>query len=92
MSLTDWSLSAHATHQDPGGTNCQVFVQGIPPMLIMSNGLTEQEILIACYLRLTVANQRGFCLGGLGLDACPIAPGTADACAQLNLDNALSGC
>ena len=89
--LTDWSGTAHKTHQDPGGTNCQFFVEGIPEGSL--GELSRQQALDACYRRLTVANQRGFCLGGAGVVACPLAqPSYRDACEQANDREGRTGC
>jgi hypothetical protein len=91
--LTNWSGSAHATHQDPSGSNCEIFVQGLPPSVLSDNNLTVNEAKRACWRRLTVADQRGFCLGGPDVFGCPLAnPAYRDACEQMNDANFLSGC
>lgn len=90
--LTNWGGTAHVTHQDPSGINCEVFVTGLPPN-VYSDGLTPAIVLDECYRRLTVANQRGFCIGGPGVVGCPLAqPAYLDACEQQNAANFLSGC
>lgn len=90
LDATSWSSSAHATHQDPSGTSCQTFVAGIPPSVLDSSGVTAQELLIACFRRLGVADIRGHCSAA---NACPFAdPGYIDACEQRNLDEGRSGC
>jgi hypothetical protein len=83
--LTNWASIAHATHQDPSGLNCEVFVSGLP---LADLGLSGQEVLIECYRRLTVANQRGSCFDATELAGCPFAGADyVDACEQLNIDN-----
>ncbi|PRP90908.1 hypothetical protein ENSA5_59830 [Enhygromyxa salina] len=91
--LTNWAGTAHKTHQDPSGTNCEFFVQGLPASVLSENNISAQEVKRACWRRLTVANQRGFCLGGAGVNVCPLAqPAYRDACEQLNDANFLQGC
>lgn len=91
--LTNWSGTAHKTHQDPSGTNCKVFVEGISDSVLTTAGLTAAEILNACFQRLTVANQRGFCLGGANAQVCPLAsPFYRDACEQRNDLEGRTGC
>lgn len=78
LDVSTWGSSDHATHQDPLGKGCQAFVAGtgFPP------DVDPQAVLNACYRRLSVADQRGFCLGG---SACPLdIPGYRSACQQLN--------
>jgi hypothetical protein len=90
LALTNWSSSAHVTHQDPSGLNCELFVSGLP---LAELGHTASEVLIECYRRLTVANQRGSCFAVGELDSCPFAaPDYVDACEQANADNFLTGC
>ncbi len=85
QALSNWGGTAHKTHQDPSGTNCQMFVAGLPPDVLAAQNLTAQQVQAACYRRLTVANQRGFCLGGAGVALCPLAqPAYRDACEQRN--------
>ncbi len=84
LDATTWSAAEHRTHQDPGGKGCGTFVAGVSASILEDKGITEQQLLRECYRRLTVADQRGFCLGG-NATACPLAQGTyADACEQLN--------
>ncbi|WP_146158577.1 hypothetical protein [Enhygromyxa salina] len=91
--LTNWGGTKHKTHQDPSGTNCEVFVQGLPPSVLSSNNISSADVLRACYHRLTVADQRGFCLGGGPGVFCPLAqPNYRDACEQLNDQAFLQGC
>jgi hypothetical protein len=91
-SFTNWGGTAHATHQDPSGVNCEVFVTGLPAS-VYDGGLTPQDVLTECYRRLTVSNQRGFCIGGPGVAGCPLAqPTYIDACEQQNAANFLTGC
>src|SRR5690606_31947968 len=91
LEATNWGSTSHVTHQDPSGTNCQLFVQGVPPSVLTASGVTVQQLLLACYLRLSVANRRGFCVAPD--DACPLSdPSHVDACEQLNLDDGRMGC
>jgi hypothetical protein len=91
--LTNWGGTAHETHQDPSGTNCQKFVQGLPASVLADQNLTSADVLRECYRRLTVANQRGFCLGGAGVNFCPLAqPAYLDACEQQNQLEGRSAC
>lgn len=91
--LTNWGGNVHATHQDPSGLNCEVFVNGLPPSILSDNSITAAEALRACWRRLTVANQRGFCLGGPNVTGCPLAsPAYRDACEQMNDQSFLGGC
>jgi hypothetical protein len=88
--LTNWASTAHVTHQDPSGLNCELFVSSLP---LADLGLTASEVLIECYRRLTVANQRGSCFADAELDSCPLAAADyIDACEQMNVDNGLTGC
>jgi hypothetical protein len=93
IGLTNWGGTAHRTHQDPSGQNCQAFVQGIPASVLSDENLTADDVQRECYRRLTVANQRGFCLGGAGVSFCPLAqPAYRDACEQKNDAEGRSGC
>lgn len=93
LGLTNWGGTAHLTHQDPSGTNCQKFVQGIPADVFSEQNLNAEDVQDECYRRLTVANQRGFCLGGTGVNFCPLAQGVyRDACEQKNDAEGRSGC
>jgi hypothetical protein len=79
--VSDWSSSDHATHQDPAGGGCDTFVMG-QAAAISAAGLTSQEARVACFRKLSVANQRGFCQGPM---ECPLAnPLYRDACEQIN--------
>lgn len=93
-SLSTWSPTSHVTHQDPGGHNCEAFVMGLLGTNVLSqNNLEQQQVVNECYKRLTVSNQRGFCIGGPGVAGCPLAqPGYIDACEQQNVQNFLTGC
>lgn len=73
--VTTWLPADHATHQDPRGNAC----------LRIAMNDAESEVFADCVGQLSVADQRGFCLG-LGADqACPTAdPTFTDACAALN--------
>lgn len=66
---TNWNAVAHDTHQDPNGTVCaQAFGAG-------TDGFNE------CITHLTVANQRGFCMGLGPGQGCPVDAVTyQDAC------------
>jgi hypothetical protein len=91
--FTNWGGTAHATHQDPSGSNCEVFVGGLQGTGVLTGSLTPQLVLNECYKRLTVSNQRGFCIGGPGVAGCPLAqPAYRDACEQQNDANFLTGC
>jgi hypothetical protein len=91
--FTNWSGTAHKTHQDPSGTNCKVFVEGIPANVLSEAGLTAAEVQNACFRRLTVSNQRGFCLGGANAQVCPLAnPFYRDACEKRNDLEGRTGC
>jgi hypothetical protein len=88
--LTNWASTDHATHQDPSGLNCEMFVSGLPLADLM---LTADQVLLECYKRLAVANQRGSCFDITELDSCPLAaPDYVDACEQINTDQGLTGC
>lgn len=90
--LTSWAGTQHKTHQDPSGTNCEVFVAGLPASAL-KNGDSPADVLRACYRRLTVANKRGFCLGGGPGVFCPLAqPTYRDACEQRNDAELRQGC
>lgn len=90
--LTVWAPQAHGTAQDPGGSRCRAFVEGVDPELF-TDGLTEDALLRACYRQLGVADQRGLCIGGAGVNACPLAqPGYRDACEQRNDADGRTGC
>lgn len=90
QNLSNWGGTAHKTHQDPSGTNCKAFVEGLPAEVLNAQGLTAAQALNACYRRLGVANQRGFCLGA---DRCPLAQASyRDACEQRNDLQGLNGC
>ena len=97
LGATDWGTSDHATHQDPRGTNCQAFVEGIDDGTLAVFGLSDSQVLAACYRRLSVASNRGLCTAA-GPDAeksevCPLAhPDYLDACERKNEDEGLSGC
>jgi hypothetical protein len=87
--LTNWASTSHATHQDPSGLNCGTFANGLPPDL----GIDPNDVLTACFRRLTVADQRGSCFALSELASCPYAaPNYVDACEQQNADNQLTGC
>ena len=89
INASDWSSSDHATHQDPGGGGCEAFVTA-NAAAIMGAGETAQSVQLACFRRLTVANQRGFCQGPMD---CPLAnPAYLDACEQKNLAEGRTGC
>jgi hypothetical protein len=92
--LSSWAGDEHATHQDPSGLNCEVFVAGLLPSGVLAQqNLEPEDVLEQCYRRLTVANQRGFCIGGPGVFGCPLAqPTYIDACEQQNVNNFLTGC
>ncbi|MEM6994462.1 MAG: hypothetical protein AAF721_28360 [Myxococcota bacterium] len=73
--VTDWKFGSHRTHQDPGGEAC----------LQLAGSDTTSDIYLDCVRQLTVADQRGFCIGlDPGQTCATQQPGFADACAQLN--------
>ena len=81
IDASDWSTSDHATHQDPGGGGCEAFVTG-QAAAIANAGVSTQDARVACFRRLSVANQRGYCQGPMD---CPLAnPLYRDACEQKN--------
>jgi len=72
VNASDWSTSDHDTHQSPNGSGCRDFVAA---------AAGNKELENACFRRLSVANQRGFCQSG----ACPLTvPEYRDACEQMN--------
>ena len=88
LDVSDWSGSDHATHQDPGGSGCQLFIS-TNAGAISSAGLSDNQALAACYRQLSVADQRGFCQS----TQCPQAdPTYIDACEQLNLAEGRTDC
>lgn len=81
--VTDWAGEAHRTHQDPGGQQCaQMFDK-------------KSSAFRACIYRLSVADQRGFCVApiddGSGKKKraqCPLSRDDyQDACQRINADN-----
>lgn len=86
---TDWSSTDHATHQDPSGLGCETFVSGVPQGVLDSQGITANDLLFACYVRLSVANQRGYCWAFEGSDPCTAF---ADPCAAINAEEMRTGC
>lgn len=89
LDVSDWSSSDHATHQDPGGSGCEAFVTTNSAALADA-GVDTTQALLACFRKLTVANQRGFCQGPMD---CPLAnPAYRDACEQKNDREGRTGC
>jgi hypothetical protein len=87
IDATNWSSTSHVTHQDPSGLNCEVFASGLPLDYDIN------QVLVECYRRLTVADQRGSCFQTTELAECPFAdPDYVDACEQMNIDMGLPGC
>jgi hypothetical protein len=86
LDATEWKGTEHATHQDPSGNSCKIFVAGIPPDILDSNGVEADDVQRACFRRLTVADARGYCLGkSPTVSACPLEqPTYRDACQQRN--------
>lgn len=81
LNATNWSSSAHDTHQGPNGSGCKDFVALADP--------NNKDLERACFSRLNVANQRGFCQSG----ACPLdVPEYRDACERKNDAEGRSGC
>lgn len=60
---TNWNNVAHATHQDPNGTVCAAVSGGV-----------NTDAFGECIKHLTVADQRGFCMGLGPGQACPTNP------------------
>lgn len=80
LKVSDWSPADHVTHQGPSGKGCTAFVAA-------EGG--DDALLEACYQRLSVANQRGFCQAGV----CPLTnPAYVDACERKNAAEGLTGC
>jgi hypothetical protein len=72
---TNWNGVAHDTHQDPNGTVCAAFV----------GGDTSAPEFAECIRHLSVANQRGFCMGlGPGQECPAAAESFIDACEAKN--------
>jgi hypothetical protein len=80
LKTSNWSPSAHVTHQDPNGTGCTAFITA-------SGG--NNQALSACFRRLSVADQRGFCQSGV----CPLTdPAYRDACERKNDGEGRTNC
>jgi hypothetical protein len=75
---TNWANGVHETHQDPGGVGCGTFAGG------SGEG---NPAWVDCIQRLTVADQRGFCMALQAGQTCPTDPATGflDACTQINM-------
>lgn len=72
--VTDWRPAAHATHQDPNGSNC----------LALAGNDSGSAVFQDCVSQLSVADQRGFCMALGPMQTCPTAaPTYIDACTQL---------
>jgi hypothetical protein len=88
LDVSTWASSDHDTHQDPGGGGCQAFVE-LSAGAISSSGLTVDQARIACFRKLSVADQRGFCQSGV----CPLtAESYRDACQRKNDAEGRTGC
>jgi hypothetical protein len=85
---SDWSPDDHATHQDPGGTSCELFVASVPQDVFDAKGITINDLLLACFVRLSVADQRGYCQAFDGSN-CTVFP---DPCAPINAAEMRTGC
>lgn len=93
LDATNWAESDHATLQDPGGFGCDDFVSGLSDTELSMAGVSPNEVMSACVRRLSVANRRGFCMGGAGVNQCPYAqPSYRDACEQINDAEGRDGC
>jgi hypothetical protein len=69
--VTNWNAVAHDTHQDPNGTVCLAF----------AGGDSASAEFAECIRHLTVADQRGYCMGLAAGQACPASVATyVDAC------------
>jgi hypothetical protein len=85
LEATNWGPGEHATHQDAGLHECESFVTGLTSDELDAAGVTADDVRLACLRRLSVANQRGFCIGGPGVVGCLLAqPSYRDACEQIN--------
>jgi len=73
--LSDWAPTRHATHQDPGGNGCAVFVGDTD---------VSDPAILDCFEQLSVADQRGYCMALTPGQACPGAD-ALDACEQINM-------
>ncbi len=72
---TYWNATAHETHQDPNGTVCLAF----------SGGDETSPLFEPCVRQLTVADQRGYCMGLEIGQGCPTAaPTYVDVCEAMN--------
>ena len=72
---TIWNATAHETHQDPNGTICLAYAAGD----------TQSTEFVECVRQLTVADQRGFCMGLQVGQACPTSvPTYVDVCDAMN--------
>lgn len=85
VQLTNWAGDAHVTHQDPGGQECSARYE------------KNSDPWRACIRRLTVADQRGFCVApidnGNGPERaqCPLKKSDyTDACEAVNAT--IDGC
>jgi hypothetical protein len=90
IDATQWKDSEHATEQDPSGTSCMTFVAGIPQPILDDFGVDDDMVRVACFRRLGVANQRGYCTA-VGT-ACAIDPSTPDACELRNEQELRTDC
>jgi hypothetical protein len=73
---TYWNATAHETHQDPNGTICLAYAAGD----------AESPEFAECVQHLTVADERGFCLGLSDGQGCP-----ADAVTYVDVCEAMNG-
>ncbi|MBL4687192.1 MAG: hypothetical protein JKY37_21525, partial [Nannocystaceae bacterium] len=72
---TDWSQSAHATHQDPDGLGCAM----------LANGDITSARFVDCVRQLSVADRRGQCTTLAPDQVCPHAQvAYIDACEAMN--------
>jgi hypothetical protein len=73
--VTNWNAVAHDTHQDPNGTVCNAF----------AGGDQQSPEFLECIRHLTVADQRGYCMGLGAGQVCPATlPSYVDACEAMN--------
>ncbi|MEM6296427.1 MAG: hypothetical protein AAGA54_34490 [Myxococcota bacterium] len=73
-----WEAASHETHQDPGGSGCITFAQGVTDI--------NDPALRGCVEQLSVADQRGFCMALAAGQGCPTDdPGYINACDQINM-------
>lgn len=77
---TDWKPARHETHQDPNGQGCGTFANNVTDFEDPDSDFSQ------CLNRLTVADQRGFCMALQPSEVCPTdVEGYLNACELINL-------